>query len=162
MSNERSDSPGTAGEAGRVLALGLNPPCALLMAVRSEPDDRRPVIVRLDEGRRGGRLRRRAGPPRSRSRPLGRRTRRGACLWDLVGTETGVLYAATGGAGKVFRREGQGAWSVAFVADDTRVFSLAVLSDGRVFAGNGPGGQVVDLTDPKHPLSRPGPDVKYI
>ncbi|MEO6810520.1 MAG: hypothetical protein ABI353_15500, partial [Isosphaeraceae bacterium] len=85
-----------------------------------------------------------------------------AHVWDLLQLETGVVYAATGDAGKVFRREGQGGWSVAFDADDTQVFSLAALPDGRVFAGTGPSGQVVDLTDPKHPASRPDPDVQYI
>lgn len=85
-----------------------------------------------------------------------------AHVWDLIRLETGVVYAATGDAGKVFRREGQGGWSVAFDADDTQVFSLAALPDGRVVAGTGPSGQVVDLTDPKHPASVPDPDVKYI
>ena len=34
--------------------------------------------------------------------------------------------------------------------------------DGTIFAGTGPNGQVVNLTDPKHPTSRPDPKVQYI
>ena len=45
---------------------------------------------------------------------------------------------------------------------DTQVLSLAVTPDGTVFAGTGPSGQVIDLTDPKHPASRPDPKVQYI
>ena len=43
-----------------------------------------------------------------------------------------------------------------------RCLSLAVLADGTVYAGTGPNGQVVNLSDPKHPASRPGPKVQYI
>ena len=40
--------------------------------------------------------------------------------------------------------------------------SLAVLADGTVFAGTGPNGQVVNLSDLKHPATRPNPKVQYI
>lgn len=85
-------------------------------------------------------------------------------VWDLARTSSGSLYAATGDEGKVYRREPkEGAtWEVAYDATDTQALSLAVLPDGRVFAGTGPTGQVVDVTDPKHPSARPDPDVKYI
>ncbi len=36
------------------------------------------------------------------------------------------------------------------------------MPDGTIFAGTGPSGQVVNLTDPKHPSSRPDPKVQYI
>ena len=74
------------------------------------------------------------------------------------------MFAATGDDGKVFRREGEGgrAWAVAYDAADTQALALAVLPDGRVFVGTGPTGQVVDVTDPKHPASRPDPGVQYI
>jgi hypothetical protein len=87
-----------------------------------------------------------------------------ARVWDLARTKEGTVFAATGDAGKVFRHDGKdGAdWTVAYDADDTQVLSLAVLPDGRVLVGTGPSGQVVDVTDPKHPASRPGPSVRYI
>ena len=47
-------------------------------------------------------------------------------------------------------------------ATDTQALALAVPPDGHVFVGTGPSGQVVDLTDPKHPASRPDPKVQYI
>ena len=37
-----------------------------------------------------------------------------------------------------------------------------VAADGTVYAGTGPNGKVVNLSDPKHPASRPGPKVQYI
>ncbi len=74
------------------------------------------------------------------------------------------LYAATGDAGKVFRREpkADAPWTVVYDSSDTQVLSLAVLADGTVYAGTGPNGKVVNLTDPKHPASRPSPKVQYI
>ena len=85
-------------------------------------------------------------------------------VWDLAQTPDGVLYAATGDAGKVFRRElkGDAPWTVAYDSTDTQVLSLAVLPDGTVYAGSGPHGQIVNLSDPKHPTSSPGPKVQYI
>jgi len=85
-----------------------------------------------------------------------------ARVWDLARTEGGAVFAATGDAGKVFRREGDGPWGVAYDADDTQALALAVLPAGRVVVGTGPGGLVVDVTDPKHPASRPDPGVKYV
>ncbi|WP_422927036.1 hypothetical protein [Singulisphaera sp. PoT] len=87
-------------------------------------------------------------------------------VWDLASTADGTVYAATGDAGKVFRRESKdGAeWTVAYDADDTQVLSLAVLPENRVLAGTGPTGLIVDLTDPKNPKPTPAldPSVKYI
>lgn len=85
-------------------------------------------------------------------------------VWDLARTSQGVLYAATGDEGKVFRREAaeDAAWVLDHDATDTQALSLVVGPEGHVFLGTGPSGEVVDLTDPKHPASRPHPDVKYI
>jgi hypothetical protein len=82
-------------------------------------------------------------------------------VWALARSK-GAVYAATGNAGKVFRREGNGPWSVEYDSDDALALSLATLGDGRVFVGTGPSGQVVEVTDPKHPASRPDPSVQYI
>lgn len=84
-------------------------------------------------------------------------------VWDLARAPDGTVHAATGDAGKVFRRKGEdGPWSLAFDAEDSQALALAVAPGGKVFAGTGPTGQVVELTDPKQPASRPGPEVKYI
>jgi hypothetical protein len=86
-----------------------------------------------------------------------------ARVWDLARDSSGALLAATGDAGKVFRRDAKGGdWSLAYDAADTQVFSLAVLPDGRVFCGTGPSGQVVEISGTEHPASRPDPSVQYI
>ncbi len=87
-------------------------------------------------------------------------------VWDLARTADGTLYAATGDAGKVYRREPKedAAWTVAYDASDTQALSLVVLPDNRVFVGTGPSGSLVDITDPKHINTTPAldPSVKYI
>jgi hypothetical protein len=85
-------------------------------------------------------------------------------VWDLARIRSGALFAATGDAGKVFRREPtkDAAWTVAYDSSDSQALSLAVCPDGTVFVGTGPGGNVVKLTDPKQPGSRPDPKVQYI
>ena len=85
-----------------------------------------------------------------------------ARVWDLARTKDGIVFAATGNDGKVFRREAQGEWTVAFDSPDSQALSLAATSDGKVFVGTGPGGSVVEVTDPKHPASRPDPKVQYV
>ncbi len=84
-----------------------------------------------------------------------------ARVWDLAIDARGGIYAATGDEGKVFRLDGD-RWDVAFDANDTQALSVVALPDGHVFAGTGPSGQVVDVTDPKHPASRPDPAVQYV
>ncbi|APW60323.1 hypothetical protein [Paludisphaera borealis] len=85
-------------------------------------------------------------------------------VWDLARGNDGALYAATGDSGKVFRRAAQepSSWELALDAADSQALSLVVLSDGKVFVGTGPTGQVVDVSDAKHPASRPDPNVQYI
>jgi hypothetical protein len=96
--------------------------------------------------------------------PLG--TLDAAHVWDLARTADGTLYAATGDAGQVFRREGKNkehtAWSVVYDAKDTQALALAVLADGHVVVGTGPSGQVIDLSDPEHPATLPDRRVQYI
>jgi hypothetical protein len=96
-------------------------------------------------------------------------------VWDLARTREGILLAATGDSGKVMGREPKAgaSWSVVYdcaagaragfsKASDTQVLSLCVTPEGISYAGTGPSGQVVNLTDPKHPVSRPDPKVQYI
>jgi hypothetical protein len=85
-----------------------------------------------------------------------------ARVWDLARAKDGVVFAATGNDGKVFRREARGEWTVAFDSPDSQALSLAVAPDGKVFAGTGPGGSVVEVSDPKHPASRPDSRVQYV
>ncbi|HWE34923.1 MAG TPA: hypothetical protein VG406_00005 [Isosphaeraceae bacterium] len=85
-----------------------------------------------------------------------------ARVWDLVRTEDGTIYAATGDAGKVLRRDEGGEWALAYKAEDSQALSLVVAPGGKVFVGTGPTGQVVEVSDPKHPASRPDPTVQYI
>jgi hypothetical protein len=83
-------------------------------------------------------------------------------VWDLARTSRGALFAATGDAGKVYMREGEGDWSVVFSGEDSQVFCLVALPDGRVLGGTGPNGTVVDLTDPRHPATRLDSAVQYV
>jgi hypothetical protein len=85
-------------------------------------------------------------------------------VWDLARGPGGELYAATGDDGKVYRRPAAdgAAWSLAYDAPDTQALALAVTPEGHLFVGTGPSGQVIDVTDPKHPVSRPSKDVLYI
>ena len=85
-----------------------------------------------------------------------------ARVWDLARGKDGAVFASTGNDGKVFRREGQGEWIVAYDSADSQALSLVVAPDGKVFAGTGPSGSVVELGDPKHPSSRPDPKVQYV
>ncbi|HEV3164959.1 MAG TPA: hypothetical protein VGZ22_13095, partial [Isosphaeraceae bacterium] len=52
--------------------------------------------------------------------------------------------------------------TLVYDGSDTQALSLVVGPEGHVFAGTGPGGQVVDVTDPQHASSRPDPSVQYI
>ncbi len=87
-----------------------------------------------------------------------------ARVWDLARAVDGSLLAATGDAGQVFRREAKpdAPWTVLYDSSDSQVLSLATCPDGTILAGTGPNGQVVNLSDPKHPSSRPDPKVEYI
>jgi len=85
-------------------------------------------------------------------------------VWDLTRGPDGETYAATGDSGKVFRRAAKddAAWESVYDASDTQALSLAVGPKGHLFVGTGPSGRVVDVTDPKHPSSRPHPGVLYV
>ena len=94
--------------------------------------------------------------------PVG--TLKAARVWDLARMRDGSLVAATGDSGQVFRRAPQAdsPWTVLYDSTDSEALSLVVCPDGTIFAGTGPNGQVVNLTDPKHPASRLDPKVQYI
>ena len=85
-------------------------------------------------------------------------------VWDLARGPRGEVFAATGDEGKVFRRDPKddSAWTVAYDSPDSQALSLAIGPDGHAFVGTGPSGQVVDVSDPKHPASRPHAGVQYV
>ncbi len=53
-------------------------------------------------------------------------------------------------------------WTVVFDASDSQALCLTIGAEGHAFVGTGPSGQVIDVTDPKHPGSRPHAGVQYI
>jgi hypothetical protein len=85
-------------------------------------------------------------------------------VWDLARSRSGVIYAATGDQGRVFRREPRrdAPWTVAYDSSDSQALALVVGPDDTVYVGTGPSGQVVNLTDPARSASRPSPKVQYI
>jgi outer membrane protein assembly factor BamB len=68
-----------------------------------------------------------------------------ANVWALAESKDGVLYAATGDEGKIYRVEAGGCTEV-YAGKDSQVLSLAAADDGSVYAGTGPGGKIVRLT----------------
>jgi hypothetical protein len=67
-----------------------------------------------------------------------------ANVWALAETKDGVLVAATGDDGKIFRVEGDVCKEV-YAGKDSQVLSLAAVDDGSVYAGTGPGGRIVRI-----------------
>ena len=66
-------------------------------------------------------------------------------VWDIVEGKDGSLYVATGSDGKVFKVAPDGKVSVAFEAQESQVFCLALAPDGAIYAGTGPSGLVVRI-----------------
>jgi hypothetical protein len=85
-------------------------------------------------------------------------------VWDLVRTDDGALWAATGDRGRIFRRPAAGgAWDVAHEAEDRQVLCLAARG-GRVAAGTAGGGRVIELdpTGKVRSSTRPDAEVEHI
>ena len=80
-----------------------------------------PAAFAKSHQRRGGRLRYREGPARACDRPTWRRSAQSA-VWDLARIRSGTMFAATGDAGKVFRREPtkDAPWTVAYDSSDSQ------------------------------------------
>jgi outer membrane protein assembly factor BamB len=68
-----------------------------------------------------------------------------ANIWALAETKDGILYAASGDEGKIFRVEGDVCKEV-YAGKDSQVLALAAADDGSVYAGTGPGGRILRLT----------------
>src|SRR5438132_1322736 len=79
---------------------------------------------------------------------LGRRLRPFADLdvshvWDIVEVKDGVLFAAAGDEGKVYKIAADGKASVVYADEASRPFCLAPAGDDAVFVGAGPNGQIL-------------------
>jgi sugar lactone lactonase YvrE len=69
-----------------------------------------------------------------------------ANVWALAETAQGVLYAATGDEGKLYRIGPSGKTELAYTSSDSQLLSLAAAADGSVYVGTGPGGQIVRVS----------------
>ena len=79
---------------------------------------------------------------------LGRRLRPFADLdashvWDLVEVKDGMLFAAAGDEGKVYKIAADGKASVVYADEASRPFCLAPAGDDAVYVGAGPNGQIL-------------------
>ena len=63
-------------------------------------------------------------------------------IWSLAQGPGGVLYAATGHRGRVYRVDPSGSSALLFTADQPEVFAIAVDHAGVVYAGTSPDGKV--------------------
>jgi len=70
-------------------------------------------------------------------------------IWSVAQGPGGVLYAATGHRGRIYRIEPSGASTLLFTADQPEVFAIAVDHDGVVYAGTSPDGKVYRIQDGK-------------
>jgi hypothetical protein len=66
-----------------------------------------------------------------------------AHVWDLVEVNGGVLFAAGGDEGKVYKITPDGKTTVAYADDQSRPFCLAPAGDDAVYVGAGPHGQIL-------------------
>src|SRR6266446_8707894 len=61
-------------------------------------------------------------------------------LWALAQDGKGMVYAAGGNEGRIFRIPASGRGEVFFKADDPEVHALAIDASGNLYAGTSPGG----------------------
>lgn len=66
-------------------------------------------------------------------------------VWDVVEDRDGNLIVATGDEGKIYKVTPEGKVSVYHTCSASQVFCLALAADGAVYAGTGPGGQVLRI-----------------
>jgi len=70
-------------------------------------------------------------------------------VWSVVTGPDGVLYAATGNRGRVFRIEPNGTAKLLWTADRPEVFALAVDKKGIVYAASSPDGKIYRIENGK-------------
>ena len=82
-------------------------------------------------------------------------------IWSLAQGPKGVVYAATGHRGRVYRIEPSGQSSLLWTADQPEVFAIAVDPAGGVYAGTSPDGKVYRIENGKA-TEYFAPQAKYI
>jgi len=70
-------------------------------------------------------------------------------IWAMAQGPDGVLYAATGHRGRLYRIEGEGKSTLLWTADQPEIFALAVDRSGAVYAGTSPDGKVYKIQNGK-------------
>ncbi|MBM4069435.1 MAG: WD40 repeat domain-containing protein [Planctomycetes bacterium] len=66
-----------------------------------------------------------------------------AHIWAAAEDKAGNLWIATGDEGKLFKLTADGKITLAYTSNDGQILSLAIAPDGTVYAGSGPGGQII-------------------
>jgi len=82
-------------------------------------------------------------------------------IWSVAQGPAGVLYAATGHRGRVYRIDAAGNSSLLWTAEQPEVFAIAVDRSGAVYAGTSPDGRVYRIEDGKA-VEYFAPKAKYI
>jgi hypothetical protein len=70
-------------------------------------------------------------------------------IWAMAQGPDGVLYAATGHRGRLYRIEGEGKSTLLWTADQPEIFAIAVDRSGAVYAGTSPDGKVYKIQNGK-------------
>ncbi len=70
-------------------------------------------------------------------------------VWALIEDDQGNLIAATGDEGKIYKITADGQTSVLHTCSASQVLCLARGKDGAIYAGTGPGGQILRLVNGK-------------
>jgi hypothetical protein len=70
-------------------------------------------------------------------------------IWSVVTSPGGVLYAATGHHGRIYRIDAAGKSSLLWTSDRPEVFALAVNPQGDLYAATSPNGKIYKI----HPTS---------
>jgi hypothetical protein len=69
-------------------------------------------------------------------------------VWDMVEDREGNLFVATGDEGKIYKVSADGKPVVVYAGQQSEVLCLVLASDGSVYAGTGPHGQILRI-DPR-------------
>jgi hypothetical protein len=70
-------------------------------------------------------------------------------IWSVAQGPDGVLYAATGHRGRVYRIDKTGKSSLYWTAEQPEIFAIAVDTSGAVYAGTSPDGKVYRIENGK-------------
>ncbi len=70
-------------------------------------------------------------------------------VWDIVEDKDGNLIAATGDEGRIYKVAPDGDVSILYTAKASQVLCLTQTSAGIIYAGTGPGGQVIRIEQGK-------------